>query len=180
MDTAFIIASRRNCALTQTDLILALQPPNPQITIRPVRFADVDALHANCWPERAPDSIYRFIGRIHHTAKDGRGLGAVVVDRTRNAVGYGQFVLWPRCGEISDLIIMPGLRSQGLGTALIQYLVRAAHEMHAECIEIGAALSNPGAVTLYRRLGFRDSYTQVVNLNGLDEEVLYLRIKFAR
>jgi ribosomal protein S18 acetylase RimI-like enzyme len=166
--------------VTQTHLILALQPPNPNITIRPVRFADVDALRTNCWPERDPDSIYRFIGRIRHTNKDGRGLGAVVMDRTRYAVGYGQFVLWPRCGEVSDLIISPQLRSQGLGTALIQYLVRGAQEMHADCIEIGAALSNPGAVNLYRRMGFRDSYTQVVNLNGHDEEVLYLRIKFPR
>lgn len=180
MMIAFIIVVHRKCAVTQTNPILALQPPNPNITIRPVRFADVDALRSNCWPERDPDSIYRFIGRIRHSHKDGRGLGAVVVDRTRLAVGYGQFVLWPRCGEISDLIIAPELRSQGLGTALVQYLVRGAQDMHADCIEIGAALSNPGAVNLYRRMGFRDSYTQVVNLNGRDEEVLYLRIKFRK
>ena len=163
--------------MTQTTL-LALQPPNPEITIRPARYADVDALRKNCWPERDHDAVYRFIARARQTARDGRGLGAVVVGDAEEAVGYGQFMLWPRCGEISDLIITPSCRGQGMGTALIQYLVRTAQEMHAPCIDIGAALSNPGAVALYRRLGFRDSYRQRMNLGNGDEEVLYLRLKF--
>ena len=158
--------------------ILALQPPDPQITIRPVRYADLDALQRHCWPERDAESVYRFIARIRKTATDGRGLGAVVIGPDHEAVGYGQFVLWPRCGEISDLIVAPPYRSNGLGSALIQYLVRAAQEMHSPCVDIGAALSNTGAVALYRRLGFRDSYTQIFNLGHGDEEVLYLRLKF--
>ena len=164
--------------MTQT--IPAIQPPNPQIMIRPVRLSDIPDLHKNCWPRRNQDSIYRFISRIRHTTKNGRGIGAVIVGEEDMILGYGQVVMWPRCAEISDLIVTPTFRRQGLGTALIQYLMRHAREMQVDCVDIGAALSNPGAVALYRRLGFRDSYRQTMNLGNGEEEVLYLRIKFPR
>lgn len=162
--------------MTQT--ILAFQPPDPQVTIRPVRLGDIAMLQRHCWPQRDPDAVYRFILRIQDTARAGRGLGVVIVDENDVVLGYGQFVMWPRCGEISDLIVAPTHRDQGLGTALIQYLVRVAREMQADCVDIGAAQSNPRALALYRRLGFRDSYTQRLNLGEGDEEVVYLRLKF--
>jgi ribosomal protein S18 acetylase RimI-like enzyme len=164
--------------MTQT--ILAFQPPDPQVTIRPVRLGDLSSLQHNCWPQRDPDWIYHFVLRIRENARAGRGHGAVIVDDEDAVLGYGQFMLWPRCGEISDLFIAPGYRDQGLGTALIQYLVRVAHDMNAACVDIGAARSNPRALALYRRLGFRDSYTQRLNLGDGEEEVVYLRIKFRR
>jgi ribosomal protein S18 acetylase RimI-like enzyme len=164
--------------MTQT--ILAFQPPDPQLTIRPVRLGDIAMLQRNCWPQRDPDAVYRFILRIQDAARDKRGLGAVIIDHYDSVLGYGQFVMWPRCGEISDLIVQPEYRSQGLGTALIQYLVRTAMDMNADCVDIGAAQSNPRALALYRRLGFRDSYTQRVNLGDGDEEVVYLRLKFRK
>jgi len=159
---------------------MALHPPDPQVNIRPVRLSDIADLHKNCWPERSPDAIYRFISRIRQTALSGRGLGVVIVGEREEVIGYGQFVMWPRCGEISDLIIAPAYRGRGLGTTLIQYLTRTAREMHADCVDIGAALSNPSAITLYRRLGFRDSYRDKMNLGNGDEEVIYLRIKFPK
>lgn len=157
---------------------LALQPPDPHLAIRPARLSDLDALNRNCWPLRTPDTVYHFLKRIRQAAQDGRGLGAVITDADDVALGYGQMLLWTRCAEISDLIIAPPYRRQGRGTGLIQYLVRAAREMHTDCVEIGAALNNPGAIALYRRLGFRDSYTQMMPVDGVNEEVLYLRIKF--
>jgi ribosomal protein S18 acetylase RimI-like enzyme len=164
--------------MTQT--ILALQAPDPQLHIRPVRLGDIVDLQENCWPERDAEAIYHFVLRIIRSARDGRGLGIVISRDPAQAVAYGQFVMWPRCGEISDLIVAPAHRQQGLGTALIQYLVRAAQEMQAECVDIGAASSNPRALALYRRLGFRESYTQRLNLGRGDEEVVYLRLKFPR
>jgi len=161
-----------------TRTVPAYEPPDPQITIRPVRLSDIPELQANCWPERQQEGIYRFIARIRQTTKNGRGMGAVIVGDDGTILGYGQLVLWPRCAEISDLIVTPAFRGQGLGTALIQYLVRCAREMNASCVDIGAALSNPGAVALYRRLGFRDSYRHTMNLGNGEEAVLYLRLKF--
>jgi ribosomal protein S18 acetylase RimI-like enzyme len=161
---------------------LALKPPDAAIPIRPVRGFDVHALHRTCWPERPLPVVDQFITRAQYFRQQGRGLGVVVGDGGRDdegtIIGYGQLTLWPRSGEISDLIITASQRGRGLGTALIQYLVAAGREMHVPAIEIGAALSNPGAVALYRRLGFDDSHTVMLNLGNGPEQVLILRLDF--
>jgi ribosomal protein S18 acetylase RimI-like enzyme len=155
---------------------LALQLPDPAIYIRSVRIADTSELRERCWPEWSHAAVYRLLTRARRHAQQGRGLG-VVVDNNPGIVGFGQLTLWPRCGELSDLIVMPAFRRRGLGTTIIQYLVRAAHEMHAPCVEIGAALQNTGAVALYRRLGFQDSHTVMLNVGQGREAVLFLRLE---
>lgn len=159
---------------------LALRTPDAHIIIRPVRLTDVAELQRDCWPDRSFDSVYRFVSRIRYNAGQGRAIGIVVTGEGDTLRGYGQFTLWPRCGEISDLIVAESERGQGIGTAIIQYLVRAAREMSAECVDIGVALSNPRALALYRRLGFRDSHTQKLDLGQGNETVLYLRLKFPK
>jgi ribosomal protein S18 acetylase RimI-like enzyme len=162
------------------EIPLALHPPDPKIPIRLVRLSDSSSLRLNCWPERTFDSIYRFIMRARQNATQGRGLGVVVLGGGNQVRGYGQMTLWPRCGEISDLVVAEPYRSQGLGTAIIQYLTRSARDMHAECLDIGALESNAGAIALYRRLGFTDSYTQMMETANGSETVIYLRIKLNR
>ncbi len=157
------------------EIPLALHPPNPKIPLRLVRLTDASSLRTTCWPERTFESVYRFITRARQNASQGRGLSIVAVGNAGMIHGYGQFTLWPRCGEISDLIVTPDYRGRGIGTAIIQYLTRSAQEMNAECIEIGAFTSNTGAIALYRRLGFVDSHTQTITSDT--EPVLYLRIK---
>lgn len=156
---------------------LALQPPSPECALRPVLLTDAPALGADCWPERAPAVIAQLITRAQQNARQGRGLGVVALTQESGAVcGFGQMLLWPTCAEISDLVVAPAQRRKGYGTALVQYMSRAAREMHAPCIEIGAAVANAGAVALYRRLGFLDSHTLTLNLNGTHEPVLFLRL----
>lgn len=157
----------------------ALESPNPNIYIRPVHLTDITCLHETCWPERPHSVVHQLIARAQQSARQGRGLG-VVIQETRDTpdalCGYGQLTMWSRGGEISDLVVAEAYRGQGLGTAIIQYLVRAAREMHAPMVEIGAAFSNPGAMALYRRLGFQDDHTIMLNLGEGLEEVLYLRL----
>jgi ribosomal protein S18 acetylase RimI-like enzyme len=156
---------------------VALRGPDPDIPIRPVRISDAAALCDTCWPDRSFVAIYHLVSRAYRYAKQKRGLGAVITGQDDEAVlGYGQLTLWPRGAEISDLIVAESHRSRGLGTALIQYLVGAARRMSVSQVTIGAALSNPGAVTLYRRLGFQDSSTVMLNLGRGQEAVLYLTL----
>ncbi len=155
---------------------LALQPPDSLVMMRPVRLSDAELLRTDCWPERSFAAVYQLVMRARQNAIQGRGLGVVVVDNASALKGYGQLTLWPGCAEISDLVVSPPYRGQGVGTAVIQYLVRAAREMHVPCLEIGAALSNPGAVALYRRLGFVDDHTVHLNLGEGKEPVLFLRL----
>lgn len=156
---------------------IAFQNPDPKIKIRPVRLDDVGCLCEFCWPERPQAAVYQLVSRAQQIARQGRGLGVVVTGEEAAPVwGYGQLTLWPRAAEISDLIIAEAYRGRGLGTAIIQYLVRAARGMHSSAVEIGASVSNPGALALYRRLGFQDDHEVVLNLGEGNETVLYLRL----
>jgi ribosomal protein S18 acetylase RimI-like enzyme len=161
-------------------LPVALQSPDAKIRIRPARLADVEALHAYCWHERPYAALYNLVSRATYLARDGRGLGVVVSGGeglpNHMILGYGQMTMWPDCAEISDLVVAEAFRSRGIGTTVIQYLVRAAREMHADQIEIGASLNNPRAIALYRRIGFKDNHTTLVSAPLGRDTVLYLRL----
>jgi ribosomal protein S18 acetylase RimI-like enzyme len=158
------------------NLPLALQPPGSEYLLRPVRLSDAEALKRCCWPARSLNSIHRLITRAQSIAQHGYGLGIVAL-KGETAIAYGQFTLWPRCGEISDLIVAESERQQGVGTAIIQYLIRTAREMQAGCIEIGAAVDNPRALALYRRLGFEDNHLIEIEIDGSEISVIYLRLE---
>lgn len=156
---------------------LAFHPPDPTLKIRPVRLTDVGTLHAQCFPDRPDITVHQLVIRARQIARQGRGMGIVVASDEINLLkGYGQLTMWPKCAEISDLMVPERFRGQGIGTAMIQYLVRVAREMHAPYIEIGAALSNVGAVSLYRRLGFTDNHTTTLDLGDGIEPVLFLHL----
>jgi ribosomal protein S18 acetylase RimI-like enzyme len=159
-------------------LPLALQPPNPQHLIRPIILHDLYQLRDGCWSYRRQDEVLWKIQRALSSRRNGRGMGAVVTTPHNTVLGYGQLTAWPRCGEISDLIIEERYRSRGYGTSLIQYLMQEAQRLHMSCVEIGAAESNPRAVALYRRLGFEDNRTVYMNLGEPERElVLYMKME---
>lgn len=156
---------------------LAIRAPDPQVVTRPVRLSDTEALYTSCWPERDFTAIYNLVLRATRSQTDKRGLGLVIVDERDRACGYGQLTLWPMVGEISDLVVEAAHRSEGWGTAMVQTLVRKAVNMGLEEVEIGASSLNPRAGALYRRLGFVDSHTLMVNTGQGREEVQYMRLK---
>lgn len=156
-------------------MTLALQPPDTRFHFRPARVSDAEALQRTCWPERTLVSIERLLLRAQRMAQQQYGLGIVALDES-GVIGYGQCALWPRCAEISDLIVCESKRCGGIGTAMIQYLTRAAREMQAGCVEIGAAVENTRALALYRRLGFKDSHVMKIHVDGAEVAVQYLRL----
>lgn len=160
-------------------LAAALRDPDPALRFRPVQLNDAEALHAVCWPERPLSSVYQLVSRAQNIARQGRGLGVVMVNADRLPFAYGQVTLWAQCAEISDLVVQEQKRGLGYGTGMIQYLMRAARQMQAPAVEIGAALSNPRALALYRRLGFEDSHVAQIDLGSGKEPVLFLRLDFA-
>lgn len=161
-----------------TEKATALLPPDPAFTMRPVRAADATLLAARCWPGRVLWSTERLIARAQRAALTQTGLGVVALDSQNLPVGYGQVILWNRCAEISDLIVAEDYRCAGIGTAMIQYLVRTAREMQAGCAEIGAALNNPRALALYERIGFVKIHQTEIDIDGTLTAVQYLRLMF--
>ena len=65
-------------------------------------------------------------------------------------------------------------RSHGIGSAIIGALIDIARQWPIPQVEIGAALSNPRALALYRKLGFRDQRTLNLDLGHGPEPVVYL------
>jgi len=141
--------------------------------IRPAHLSDALSLHKMCWPDRPLKNVRKLLERTQKLACYHRGLGVVAV-RDSVLCGFGMLTLWPRAAEISDLIVNPGYRDQGIGSMIIAHLTEAASNLHAQMIEIGVALSNPRALALYRRLGFTDHHTVEVDLGNGPEIVLYL------
>jgi ribosomal protein S18 acetylase RimI-like enzyme len=155
---------------------IALDPPNPRVRIRPVLIRDIPGL-CHLWSWRSESDVAWMVKRVQQQARQGRGLGAVIMDdHQRIPAGYGQVTLWYRAAEIADLAIAESHRGQGLGTVLIQYLVRVAREMNAPRVEIGVALVNTRALNLYRRLGFQDDRTVLLDVGEGVQPVLYLNL----
>lgn len=124
---------------------------------------------------RALEAVRRLVERAGRLALYNAGQGIVAYDAD-GAYAYGQVMLWTRCAEISDLVVSETRRGQGVGTALIQHLCRAAGDLGARCVEIGAAHDNARALSLYRRLGFEDAFTVQLMLDGALTDILYLRL----
>ncbi|MCA0457400.1 MAG: GNAT family N-acetyltransferase [Chloroflexi bacterium] len=160
-----------------TNAPLALQTPPTSIAMRPVRATDTDHLRVNCWPNRSFLSIYNLITRTVRNVSERRGLGLVVVGADDAPLAYGQYTIWPTCAEISDLVVAEPLRGQGVGTALIQTLIKHAQAQRATAFEIGVAIDNPRAAALYRRLGFEDSHTVMMSLERGMEKIQFLRLE---
>lgn len=147
--------------------------------IRPLSAADTEPLHDSCWPEWPLDSVREMLDRVLAMMAEKRAL-AVVAAAAPRVIAYGQLTHWPSTAEISDLIVAASCREQGIGTAIICYLIDVAQAWQAPQVEIGAALNNPRAVALYRRLGFRDDRTLDLDLGQGLEPVLYLSMVLAR
>jgi ribosomal protein S18 acetylase RimI-like enzyme len=146
--------------------------PSP-LSIRPVHLTDAASLHSMCWADRTPEQVAELLHKTVKLAEAGRGLGAVGLwDGVLCA--FGLLTLWPRVAEISDLVVNASYRSQGIGSHLIAFLSHTARDMHASTLEIGAALSNPRALSLYRRLGFVEGRILELDLGDGPEPVQYL------
>lgn len=133
---------------------LALQPPDPQIVVRPVRLDDLQALRAGCWSQDALIASRKRLIRIVYAMEQGSGLGLMICGVQDHPLGYGQWVRHHDYAEISDVFIMEAQRGKGLGTALLQHLTRSAAVVRSQ-IQIAVTADNLPALRLYQALGFR-------------------------
>lgn len=157
--------------------VLALQSPNIPYLMRQVKLSDLEALRQDCWTHHSITRSREHLKIVDDAAKTGRGLGIVVeADASKHIIAFGQILMLSQCSEISDLIVSDAYRCQGIGTAMIQYLVHAFLGSFLPRIEIGVAASNPRALALYKRLGFQVGYELELNLGNGKETVIYLSL----
>ncbi len=145
------------------------------LNLRPLEETDAPALQRACWPETPLSIVQERVASFIRQHQKGWAWG-LVARHGKEVVGFGQLM---RCGsryEICDLIIGEQWRGQGIGTALISRLIGIAREQGAREVEIGGAVSNPYALALYRRLGFRDRRRVMLDLGDAPEPVIYLSL----
>ncbi|MFF5480740.1 GNAT family N-acetyltransferase [Streptomyces sp. NPDC012935] len=77
----------------------------------------------------------------------------------------------PGCPEINGLTVWPAsLRSQGVGTALVNHAERLARERGVVVMGLGVGDDNPRAAALYERLGYLPTVAYVDRWAYLDAD----------
>jgi ribosomal protein S18 acetylase RimI-like enzyme len=135
---------------------------------------DAVDLQRACWTGATVDAVHELLARADAHQKSNRGGGMVAVVNNK-AQAFGQITVWAQVVEISDLIVAPNLRGQGIGTAMIHALIERARQFRP-VVEIGVAESNPRAKALYLRLGFVPDRSLFLDLGNGREQVMYLTL----
>jgi GNAT superfamily N-acetyltransferase len=135
-----------------------------ELTIQPVRQSDVSLVQ----------KVFTQGGREKHHERLGRqqqGLVTYLIAwRGSNPVGHG-LVKWQRpdddpvasylqepCPDLEDLFVIEKLRSQGIGTRILQHAEEMARQRGFHQFGLGAEIEkNDRARKLYERLGYRNS-----------------------
>jgi len=142
--------------------------------LRFVRYDDAPALQKTCWTTSSLSSVEGYLKRLLIRQERGHAWGMVAM-LDGEVIGFGQLGRWGRRCEISDLIVAEAFRGNGVGTSIIVRLLELAHQQRIPEVEIGAAVSNPRALTLYKNLGFHEIQQVMMDLGHGPEPVIYLR-----
>jgi ribosomal-protein-alanine N-acetyltransferase len=129
------------------------------VTIRPLGYADlpqVIAIERRAFP--TPWSLAMFVLELSkpssiclaavepHRVRPGKLLGYVICSRYAD--------VW----HVMNIAVDPPRRRRGIGTALLEGVIERAGVSQSYTLEVRP--SNPGAIALYERLGFRTAGTR--------------------
>lgn len=125
----------------------------PDVRFRPARIGDLLSLYRSCYQDR-PLAQFRDSFQRALRAQAARTRVLLVAEKGSSLVGSGQLIAYNHKIEIADLIVAEPYRNQGIGSALIEVLIRLAGYTPFEEVEIGVMAGNERALALYRKLGF--------------------------
>jgi ribosomal protein S18 acetylase RimI-like enzyme len=148
-----------------------------QFVVRQVEAGDVPFLWDMLWEAAAVDAGMRAIGKeaalaspLNRKYLDGWGrpgdAGVIAMDATGSRLGAAWIRVFPHdapgygfvAPDVPEMSIgvSDDARGRGVGTALIDALLRTAREAGLHAISLSVDLANP-ARALYERMGFRDA-----------------------
>lgn len=120
--------------------------------LRPVAPQDIPIISA-WWNDRQPQAVRELINRATKLYERKRGAGYVAVCGNVPC-GFALLTYWVNVAEISDLLVIPAYRGQGIGTQILETLLGYARSAGYANVEIGVLASNSRARQLYERVGF--------------------------
>jgi ribosomal protein S18 acetylase RimI-like enzyme len=145
------------------------------LALWPLDLTYLPDLQQACWPDLPIVDVNSLVTEILTRHRRGYAWGMVAAVKEQ-IVGFGQLARWgTRTAEISDLVVSAAWRGKGIGTAIITDLIDIARGQGFTTVEIGAAETNTGALSLYRRLGFEEYKRVLIDVGHGLENVIYLR-----
>lgn len=85
---------------------------------------------------------------------DASALLVAIESSCHTIVGTGYLRPWMRSVEISDVMVHPNYRRQGIASALMRALIECARTHKYRTVQLTCETTNTPALTLYRKLGF--------------------------
>ncbi|MXS79913.1 MULTISPECIES: ribosomal protein S18-alanine N-acetyltransferase [Nitrosomonas] len=128
-----------------------------QIKIREMRLSDLEQVIC------IEHEIFLFpwsIGNFSDSIKAGHHCQVMVQQQgaepdTDLVMGYSILMIGPGEAHVLTLGVGYAWQNQGLGGAMLRYLIELSRKHRAEFILLDVRESNTGAANLYRRLGFQ-------------------------
>lgn len=127
-----------------------LELRNPTVVMRPMRSSDVPAalaIEQAAYDFPWTEGIFRDCVRV--------GYSCWLLEEDGVALGYGILATGVNEAHLLNLCIDPGEQGRGLGTRLLTRILNLARWHHARSVFLEVRPSNRGAITLYKRFGFR-------------------------
>ena len=140
-----------------------------------IRYVTDNDLTTIChwWDDRTPQSIQELIARANNLKERHRGAGYIAI-RDGVACGFVLLTYWVQVAEISDLLVIPSYRGQGIGSWILNTLCETARNTGYTKVEIGVLASNTRARQLYERMGFVPVRTIQQRYTHGYEDIIYL------
>lgn len=138
------------------------------VLMRPDHVAQIAVIEAMCFS--APWSQQSIESELNNSLS----LWVVAIDGD-TVVGYvgSQSVLGE--ADMMNLAVLPQYRRQGVGSMLVNVLIRKLHSKKVKCLSLEVRASNEGAIALYQSLGFQQVGRRPNYYRSPKEDALILR-----
>lgn len=90
-------------------------------------------------------------------------------------IGYLSYSIMYEKAEINNIYVLQQYRSQGIGSKLLDYLVKKCKI--CENITLEVRKDNKNAISLYKKYGFKEVAIREKYYNGVDGVLMMLEVK---
>jgi ribosomal-protein-alanine N-acetyltransferase len=144
-----------------------------QLTIRPIGYSDlpqVIAVERRAFP--TPWSLAMFVLELSKPSSICLTAASPGPQRAGKLLGYVICSRYADVWHVMNIAVDPPARRRGIGTALLQAVIERAGESESFTLEVRP--SNPGAIALYERFGFRTAGTRARYYQDTGEDAVIM------
>ncbi|MGB5099102.1 MAG: N-acetyltransferase [Methanothrix sp.] len=117
---------------------------------QPSDLAQIVQIEELCFPEETafPPNMFAYLIRY--------AVSLVASDQEKKVLGFIMGYTSGKAGAVYTLDVHPGYRRKGIGSKLLLSLEEKLAQLGAQAIRLEAALDKPGAVELYKKVGYQE------------------------